>query len=141
MLPNTSLRDFSFYMRLCVRPADKRYEFLEQLDRGRMTDNIRHARTDAAWREIFDKAGLNVVRHRRHLSRVVVEMWDIGLRPIFPLLKQMVDKLEETDLARIKSEWVSLFEHFLSPFLELDQPRSENAEEPAFHCYVLEKAG
>jgi SAM-dependent methyltransferase len=141
MLPNTTLRDFSFYLRLCVRPRDKRFEFLERLDRGRMTDNIRHARIDADWRAIFEKHDLNVVRHHRHLSRVVVEMWDVGLRPIFPLLKQMVDKLEEPDLVRIKSEWVALFEHFLSPLLELDQSFSENAEEPAFHCYVLERAG
>ena len=140
MLPNTTFRDFSFYVRLCLRPGDKRYEFLEMLDRGRMTDNVRHARPDAAWREVFSAAGLSVVGHRRHLSRAVVEMWDIGLRPIFPLLKQMVDKLGEADLARIKGEWVSVFEHFLSPFLELDQSLSKDAE-PAFHCYTLEKAG
>lgn len=140
MLPNGTFRDFSFYERLCLRPGDKRYQFLERLDRGRMTDNVRHAKSDAEWRRLFDAAGLGVVGHGRHLSQVVVQIWDIGLRPIFPLLKQMVDRLGESDLARIKAEWISVFEHFLSPFLELDHSLNGNSE-PAFHCYTLQKVG
>jgi SAM-dependent methyltransferase len=140
MLPNRTLRDFSFYYRYCVRTGNQKLAFLEQLDRGRMTENVRHAKTAGEWTTIFESAGLAVELHRGHLSRTVVQIWDIGLRPLFPILKKLTDRLTDRDRAAIKSEWISVFRHFLGPFVDLDSTL-DSADEPAFHCFILRKQG
>ena len=137
MLPNPSLRDFTFYHRLYVTTGDARFEFLEKLDRGRIRE-IRHACSDTDWRQMFARAGLRVLDHHRHLCRTVIQIWDIGLRPLFPVLHKLAARLKGEDLDEIKREWIGILENFLEPLVELD-PTLDTDVEPAFHCYVLEK--
>jgi SAM-dependent methyltransferase len=138
MLPNPSLRDFSFYYRYCVSSGDRRFAFLEQLDRGRILDNVKHARSDRDWRSVFESVGLSVVDHRRHLSKVVVQTWDIGLRPLFPVLRKLAQIPNRNELLEIKTEWVETLERFLAPLVDLD-PNLDFGEEHAFHCYIVQK--
>lgn len=138
MLPNNSLKEYSFYYRLFVKTGDSRWKWLEKLDRGRLSENIKHINDDETWRGFFADSSLEVVNHAMHLSKTVVEAWDIGLRPLFPLLFRMASKIDTHERVKIKKEWVALFSDLLMPlcstswYTDIDCP-------PAFHCYILEK--
>lgn len=138
MLPNRTMPEFSFYNQLYVKTGDPAWAFLEKLDRGRFGDNIRQARSAGAWEAMFISAGLRVNFHKAHLSKTVIQVWDIGLRPLFPVLRKMADTLSPEQLCEIKSEWVATLKQFLEPLVRMDD-RLSQGEEPAFHCYILEK--
>ena len=140
LVPNRTLPDFSFYCNLFVKNKDKRFEFLEKLDRGRMTDNIKHAKSELEWSNLFSKAGLVVESHGMHLSKTVVQLWDVGLRPLFPVLYKMVSHIDKKSIAEIKKEWIDIFKLFLEPIAGLDGELTQGVE-PAFHCFVLKKQG
>lgn len=138
MLPNLTLPEFSFYHQLFVKTGDPQWSFLEKLDRGRFADNIRQARSGGAWVSMFDNAGLRVAGHVAHLSKTVIQIWDIGLRPLFPVLRRMTDCVAPGELRGIKREWVATLRQFLEPIVRMDASLGQGAE-PAFHCYILEK--
>ena len=138
MLPNRTLPEFSFYNRLHLETGNPDWAFLEQLDRGRFADNIRHARSGATWEGMFQSAGLRVERHVSHLSKTVIQMWDIGLRPLFPALRRMAGAIPAEELLPIKREWVAVLRHFLEPVAAMDNELGQGAE-PAFLCYCLVK--
>jgi len=138
MLPNETLPTFSFYNSLCRYSGSEEFSFLEKLDRGRLADNIKHAKSGGDWEHLMAKSGLNVVQHKMHLSKTVIQMWDIGLRPLFPVLLKMANEIEEKKLLEIKSEWIEIFEMFLAPIVRLDSKITQG-KAPAFHCYIVEK--
>lgn len=137
MLPNRSLPEFSFYNQLFFKRTDPAWAFLAKLDRGRFTDNIRQARSAADWEAMFARAGLSVANHESHLSKTVIQLWDIGLRPLFPVLRRMIDAIPPEELPPIKREWVATVRQFLEPIADLDARIGQGAE-PAFHCYIVE---
>jgi SAM-dependent methyltransferase len=136
MLPNTTLPDYSLYNQLHFKPQDAKWGFLSQLDRGRFGDNIKHALSDGAWRQYFAEAGLNAVHHKRHLSKLLIQIWDIGLRPLFPVLLKMVDQVPAENLSAIKQSWIETLRHFLAPMVAMDDVLGQAAE-PGFHCYIV----
>ncbi len=138
MLPNKTLPEFSFYKSLFLDTQDPKWSFLKKLDRGRFASNIRQARSADEWEAMFTQAKLKVVGHQRHLSKTVIQMWDVGFRPLFPVLKKMVDKLPPEDLTDIKEEWISILKQFIEPIAQMDSSLCQG-EEAAFHCYILEK--
>jgi SAM-dependent methyltransferase len=135
MLPDRSLPEFSFYNSLYVKTGDKKWAFLEQLDRGRFADNIRQSKPAEEWERLFENAGLKVEKHARHLSKPVIQLWDIGLRPMFPVLMKMVAGLRKEAVPEIKGQWVAICKKFLEPLVAIDRVHSAHA----FHCYVLGK--
>lgn len=137
-LPNTTLPTFSFYHRYFKQTGDQRFAFLDMLDRGRLSDNIKQSKSDSEWREIFQQAGLSVASHTSHLSGPIVQIWDVGLRPLFPILWKMVNKINAKDLPALKAEWVDTFEKFAKPLVALDEDLSAK-DQAGFHCYVLQK--
>jgi SAM-dependent methyltransferase len=138
MLPNRTMPEFSFYNQLYVKTGNPDWAFLEKLDRGRFKDNIRQARSAETWDAMFASAGLRVNLHKRHLSKTVVQAWDIGLRPLFPALLKMADALPVQKLPEIKQEWITILKQFLLPLVQMDD-RLGQSEELGFHCYILEK--
>jgi SAM-dependent methyltransferase len=138
MLPNNTLPEFSFYNQLHLKNADPAWAFLERLDRGRFADNIQHAKSAETWNSYVTSAGLKIAVHRRHLSKPIIQMWDVGLRPLFPVLLKMVEQIPAANLPPIKSEWVDIFKLFLEPMLAIDH-LAPPSPEPGFHCYILEK--
>ena len=138
MLPNQTLPEFSFYNQLYVKTKDERWAFLKKLDRGRFADNIRQSRSGSDWEAMFKHAGLRVAAHKAHLSRAVVQAWDIGLRPLFPVLHRMAQAVSPEALPGIKREWIATLRQFLEPLADLDDAISRDIE-PAFHCYIVEK--
>jgi len=138
MLPNKTLPEFSFYNELFVKTDDENWAFLEKLDRGRFADNIRQARSNEIWEAMFQEAGLSISEHKTHLSKVAIQVWDVGLRPLFPVLRKMVEAIESEKLPDIKKEWINTLKQFLEPLVLMDEQLGQGSE-PAFHCYILEK--
>lgn len=138
MLPNITFPQFSFYNQLYVNGGDDRWKFLEMLDRGRFADNIRQAKSREEWQTMFEHAGLKIERHHSHLSKLTIQAWDIGLRPLFPVLLEMANELPPEKLLSIKAKWIEILKIFLEPLLEIDKTLPGN-EQPAFHCFELRK--
>lgn len=136
MLPNDTFADFSFYNKLYVKTGDKKWKFLETLDRGRLAENIKQIKPAAEWEYLFNDAGLKVHQHSRHLSKPVIQLWDIGMRPLFPVLMKMVEAIGAEKLPAIKEQWVSTFKQLLEPMIAVDNDCARR--EAAFHCYILE---
>jgi len=138
MLPNSTFPKFSFYNQLYVNGGDDRWKFLEMLDRGRFADNIRQAKSLDEWEAMFEQAGMKIERHHSHLSKLTIQVWDIGLRPLFPVLLEMSKELTPEKLISIKAKWIQIMKTFIEPLLELDKTLPGN-EELAFHCFELRK--
>ncbi len=141
MLPNRTMPEFSFYNQLYVKTNNKNFEFLKYMDRGRYSSNIKLSKDFDEWKQIIDNSGLKIVEHKTHLSKTVMQIWDIGLRPLFPVLLKLVNAIEnKEELLNIKKEWIEIFMKFLEPIFELEMKNKLNQnEEKAFHYFVLEK--
>ena len=100
--------------------------------------NIRQARSRSVWERMFKTADLCVAEHRAHLSKTVIQIWDIGFRPLFPVLHRMANAIPAEDFLDIKREWTATMRQFLEPLIEMDGSLTQG-KEPAFHCYILEK--
>jgi SAM-dependent methyltransferase len=135
MLPNERFKEYSFYYQMYIKTMNPKWKFLEKIDRGRFSENIRHAYSVEKWEMMFNEAGFKVLNHNSHLSKTTIQIWDIGFRPIFPLLKKITDKIDPTEFVQIKSEWVATLKEFLEHLVELDAEDGTSA----FECYVLEK--
>ena len=138
MLPNESFPEFSFYNQLYVKTGDPKWGFLEKLDRGRFSSNFSQMNSKMKWELMFENAGLDVVEHKSHLSKTVIQVWDIGLRPLFPILHRMTNLIPSENFLEIKKEWVTTMRQFLEPLVDMDSSLNPG-EEPAFHCFILEK--
>lgn len=138
MLPNITFPQFSFYNQLYVKGGDTQWEFLKLLDRGRFSDNLRHAKSLIEWQQMFEQSGLKIEQHHSHLSKLTVQAWDIGLRPLFPILLEMANELPPEKFISIKAKWIKTMMAFIGPLVEIDKEIPGN-ESPAFHCFELRK--
>jgi SAM-dependent methyltransferase len=138
MLPNRAFPEYSFYYDLYVKQKNNKFQFLEKLDRGRITDNIKHAKGTDEWTKMIESSGLTVVMHTMHLSKTTIQIWDVGLRPLFPILYKMISELSKETVMEIKKQWVDIFSTFLKPIAEMDSELNKDIE-PGFHCFILEK--
>ena len=138
MLPNITFPQFSFYNQLYKEGGDTRWKFLEMLDRGRFADNIRQAKSLAEWEAMFEQSGLKIECHHSHLSKLTIQVWDIGLRPLFPVLLEMANELSPEKLITLKTKWMQTMMAFIEPLIEIDKTIPGN-EQPAFHCFELRK--
>jgi len=137
MLPNSTFHGFSFYHNLYVTRKQEQFAFLEALDRGRMS-KIKHAKSTDEWTRIIENAGLKIVQHKMHLSKTIIQIWDIGMRPLFPVLHKMISHLEAETLLENKKEWIQTIKMFSGPIAVMENQLNQG-EEPAFHCFILEK--
>lgn len=138
MLPNTVYLESSFYYSLYKKTGREEYKFLELIDRGRMQDNLKIVKSYDSWKQIIEEAGLEIVECIPHLSKTLIQIWDIGLRPIFPMLKKMAMQLEEDFLLEIKEEWIDLFQKIIEPIISNDHLLTQG-EEYCFLCFILSK--
>ena len=114
------------------------FSFLKLIDRGRIQDNLKIVKSKQEWETVIETSGFEIVSCIPHLSKTLIQIWDIGLRPIFPMLKKMTQNIEHTKLIEIKREWVELFEKAGSPIIENDDLLLQGCEH-TFFCYILKK--
>ncbi len=110
--------------------------FLEILGRNRfdcwptLTDR-------ATWESRFASAGLTIEQSRPFVTRTHAHLWDVGLRPIAPLLIRMANALTPATRAQIKRDWVALLEELLTPLADPMLNLFGNHAEAAEVQYVL----
>lgn len=108
------------------------------IDRGRVKDNIKVVKSYDEWKTIIEETGFEIKECVPHLSETLIQIWDIGLRPIFPMLKKMTEHLDEKILLEIKKEWIDLFMKIGLPIIENDNLLTQG-EEFCFFCFILRK--
>lgn len=109
---------------------------LELLDRGRLATWPSLA-SRAEWERRFQAAGLEIVEATPLATRTHAHIWDIGLRPIAPLLVRMAGELTPETRLAIKRDWIALFSELLKPVCRLDFDLFADQREPAEMQYVL----
>ena len=111
-------------------------KFLDLIDRGRR-DCWPAVATRAEWETRFDRAGLSIQQTLPFVTRTHAQIWDVGLRPIAPLLVRMTNHLSPPTRLDIKRDWVALFRELLEPICHPDFDLFQADSEPAEIQYVL----
>lgn len=103
-------------------------QFLQILDRGRHSSNIKCARHPDIWVSHVEEACWSVIYHDSYLSDDLVSFWDVGLRPFSPYIIKGFNRLPADDRLAIKIEWVDgifpIYDGFLDAQLELESKTS-----------------
>ncbi len=94
----------------------------------------------ATWEGRFKRAALIVHDAKPFVTGAHALMWNIGLRPIAPLLMRMVAALNVDTRAAIKADWVELFTTLLSPMCRHDFAVYHGSGEPVEMQYVLRRS-
>jgi SAM-dependent methyltransferase len=110
--------------------------FLEIIGRGRWACWPTVA-SRAEWERRFDQAGLKVLEAAPLATRTHAHLWDVGLRPIAPLLVRMANAISPATRAAIKRDWVELFMDLLEPITRADFELFAGNAEAAEIQYVL----
>ena len=122
------------------RYADKAdQKWLQDIDRGRYTNVSKQARSVAGWEDVFQRAGFQITRHGMFIPSLVGQVYDIGLRPMFPVLMNMYEKLRShsvDDLLDLKAHWIEVAYHFLSPLCEVEWMENLGMEK-LWHIFEL----
>ena len=112
---------------------------IEILDRKRR-ENTKGMREYFEWKEIIESAGFKIKEVRSvYPHKIIMDFWNIGLRPISHLLIQMSDVLSIEERRRIKQEWIDIFLELFKPLLMLNQ--SYTIENAPYLSFLLEKRG
>lgn len=134
-VPNANFKEKAWLYYSAPHADDNKY--LNYFDRG-YNALIHHCYDTAQWTEIFRKNGFTVMDHHLYLTNPVMDIWNIGTRPIAPLLINMANHLSPESRESSKSEWIDYFSRFLTPLIEGEFERKVPESEAAFHFFVLE---
>lgn len=135
-VPNVNFREkgWLYY----AAPHTGRKQYLNYFDRG-YSALLRHNYSASQWSKIFRENGFSVVDHHLYITDPVVDVWNIGTRPISSLLIDMVNMLSFEQRENVKAEWIDYFSNFFQPILEGEWERKVSESEAAFHFFILEK--
>jgi len=137
LLPDENLSNYSLYNNFYVKEGmPKSRDYLKKIDMGRLGNNIKIAKSESEWNDLFSWAGLRVVDHFSYISGSLVRAWDVGLRPISPYLIEMSNAIEKTHRMELKKRWINETFDIFKGFYQ-EQEGLEKTEPPAFHIYAL----
>lgn len=90
------------------------------------------------FRELIEQNGFKIEEVKNtYPNRILLDIWNIGLRPIQHLLIQMVDSLPPAKRLKIKNEWVDIFYQLVKPLLTL--PETYLIENQPYPIFILRK--
>ncbi len=90
-----------------------------------------------SWERHFAAAGLDVQRADAFVTGTHAHVWDIGLRPIAPMLIKTMNSIHAHLRKEIKRDWVDLFCDLLAPFCKADLDLFTEPSEPVEMQYEL----
>lgn len=135
-VPTASFKEKAWLYYLAPHVGERKY--LNYFDRG-YNALIHHCYGTSRWEGIFNKNGFSIVDHHLYLTAPVMDVFNIGTRPIAPLLINMSNMLTPDGREAAKSEWVDYFSNFFTPIIEGEFGRTVAEDDAAFHFFVLEK--
>ncbi len=90
------------------------------------------------WNEIFKSAGFEIEDVRNvYPNKLLIDIWNVGLRPVAHLLVRMADAIPAEERNAIKAEWVDIFFKLLRPLLNLKQ--TYTLDKAPYLCFILRK--
>jgi len=110
-------------------------EVLRLLNRGRSLSNLWTVSYDDLV-NLAQQSNFEMTFHSYYISPLTARIWDIGLRPLSPLLLKMIEKLPEQDRLAVKAEWLQTLRPFIREIYELD---TKSKEQGGFHFARLVK--
>lgn len=129
-IPNIKFKDYCFTYHWKQDDSG----LLKKLNRGR-SESMQWEISHEDFSNMAEHLGFRIVEHTPYLSKLTLQIWDIGLRPISPYLIEMANKMSFDDRCHIKSGWIDTFYDLLKPLYTMDM----NDKDGGFHFYVLEK--
>ena len=106
------------------------------LNRGR-ADTLMWSMDFIDFEKEINKIGFRVIDYKRYLSKLTLQIDDIGLRPISPHLIKMANSLSPELRFEIKLDWVSSIMPILNELL--DNELEKGPKEGGYNFVVLEK--
>ncbi|MDP2939793.1 MAG: methyltransferase domain-containing protein [Candidatus Omnitrophota bacterium] len=113
----------------------KKSELLRLLNGGR-SEHIHWTISFEDFSALVKEIGFEIIGHKYYISPLILRIWDIGLRPISPVLIKMANSLTKERRRQIKSEWIKIITGFLLPLLDLER---ESQKKGVFHFFILKK--
>ncbi|HUU82513.1 MAG TPA: hypothetical protein VM243_03315 [Phycisphaerae bacterium] len=110
--------------------------FLEIIGRGR-AETWPTVTDRATWEARFTAAGLTIERAVPFITRTHAHLWDVGLRPIAPMLIELANNVTPATRGRVKRRWVDLFCELCAPFCDPEVDLLAGQDEPGEIMYVL----
>lgn len=110
--------------------------FLDIIDRGR-ADSWPTVADEDEWERRFADAGFEIAAKRPFVTATHAHIWDIGLRPVAPMLVRMTDAIAPDTRASIKREWTDVMCELLLPFFDPALDLSAAARPPVEIQYEL----
>jgi len=112
-------------------------EAIDILDRNRRKSYL-SLRKYEEWVELFTKSGFKIKEIKNsYPNEFVLDLWNVGLRPIAHLLIQMSEALSSEKYLEIKKHWVDIFYKLFKPLLY--SPETYKFETSPYLLFVLEK--
>lgn len=96
--------------------------WLKDLDRERYKNASKQARHLPDWEALFDGAGLEIADHQWFIPSIVGQVYDIGLRPMFPVFMNIHESLRRHSIAallELKDEWIGVLRPLLAPLCDV----------------------
>lgn len=137
-VPSETFPEYSFYTQLFQKSKNQEWSWLSLIDRGRHSGNMKISRTYENWIADFDSCGLKVNSYHRYLSKEFLYIWDIGLRPLSPVLIEMANLLNNENRLQIKKKWIEILFPLLKPLVEMKW-ESEKTHPSGFFLFELVK--
>lgn len=110
--------------------------FLQLIARGRL-DCYPSLADEATWLARFERAGLRVLERRPFVTRTHAHIWDIGLRPLAPMLVRLANGVDDATRLAVKRDWVATCETLFGPFLNTTINLFSTESTPAEVQFVL----
>ena len=110
--------------------------FLDIIGRGRV-ETWPSLADRATWERRFEAAQLAIDEATPFITKTHAHVWDIGLRPIAPLLVRMANALSPETRIAIKRDWVALMVDLLAPLCDPRFDLIGSDDEPGEIHYVL----
>lgn len=125
---------------LLSRATEGNRTWLERLDRGKYLHLTQHARSEDEWYDFFDASGLRVTRVSPFLPAIVAQVYEVGLRPLFPALleaRELLLSLPKEEFLGFKRHWIEVLSNYLVPLCREDLPPSIGSQ-PLWFAFELE---
>lgn len=101
------------------RWREERSRLLELLNRGRV-DTLQWSLPWTELQALARRIGFSVVERREYWSPLTMRVWDIGLRPLSPVLIKLMASLGEKERAATKREWIETVRPFAAELLAME---------------------
>jgi SAM-dependent methyltransferase len=92
---------------------------LELLNRGRAA-TMRWSPSAAELEALSARTGFRIIDRREYWSPLTMRVWDIGLRPLSPVLIRLMSTLGDKERAAVKREWLETLRPFADELVAMD---------------------